>query len=377
MISNVCLDTKKILRDIDENNLLRNDEKIIKFKYKSSITNGSKIFNFYGVDSSLVTIVFRFYTLSNVNVKIKFNNISIFENTLNSEEKIINKNKYINSRNSICIEHDSDSNGEICFEIEIKGCVNKMRKMIPKCIFFLNNFNILNERILSKSNQLLSTSNIMYDNGHNVCDNSIDINVNYFNNTNNQEKLNIIYIDNDKNIILKNSDNEKIISIENVNDLCLLSSNDYNLYYKFIYLSGGKLSLVVLDYNFNFVNSSAISSLNYIKIKRIKSIVADVPNNYFWAQSIDDIWYLICIQNDGSVLSVFPYKKCDDVVSYFLNSLHYVLSTMQYGLLVEKMLKMDNFDRLECIELKNVEDAIIHDNSIYILNDNFVQRLDV
>jgi hypothetical protein len=288
-----------------------------------------------------------------------------------------NKNIFLNSNdvNLLKIESDLSGFGNVKINLEIIGNINFKYEKLINAKNVGNKIYVVYNGLLSKNNYISDIVTTLYNNNQYYNDNIVDNNLCNINDKNNEFLYSYIYRS-DEELFL--TDGDLLVALgDNVQEACMLSSSDSNCFYRIVFVKNGEVILKIFDSNFNLKNEIKMESISYLNLKELKSISSNNSLNYFWAKSQDGYWYLIGIDNLGEVFFTRQYIKCDDIFSYFYNGVHYVLEKNKHGIVLSKFNDIELKNNLKNVEFKNVENAFIVNDVLYLLAGDVVQEIEL
>ena len=371
-IDSLYLQTQKLIRENEYQDNSNFENKVRRIVLKDSCLSLDKEITFNSVKNSLVKINVIIESTVEGNFSLSLNDVTIF-NIENQVSAFASKTIYANEGNMLNIVSDLSGFGDLKIVIELYGNINMSNEKLINTKQINDNIYLINNQLLSKHNDIMSLLSNINNKNYYYNVKYLDHNVNIKDADNSEFVYHYIYLNNES-MILSDGNNEVDLGLPD-GSVCLLSSDDLGAFYNVIYILDGKTFLRVYDSEFSLVNEFQLTSIDYLNFAELKSVSSDIATNYFWAKSQDGYWYLLNVDNAGQVGSVRQYTKCDDIASYFFDGVHYVLELQQYGVVVSKFNDIILSKNEESIELKNVDNAFIFDNVLYLLIEDIVQEV--
>lgn len=363
-----------LLREFYYEKNSKNEFAISRFVVENNESNFEKEIVFNAVHNSMADISVTI--LSNVSgkISINLNDVDIFDID-NSSTFTCCKKVYVKDVNSLCVDVKLSQVGNVKIFIEISGEIFFIKEKLINAKYIGDILNIVKDDLLSQNKDILSITNNIFNKNHYNKNNIEDHNVSKINTQNNTYLYSYIYLENN---VLKISDDKTIMELgDNVDGVCMLSSDDVDYFYRLVFVNNGQVKFKIFNIDFDLVSEYSIDSLRYLNIKEVKSISSNVACNYFWAKSQDGFWYLIGINNLGEIFHVRQYVKCDDISSYFYNGLHYVLELDKYGITVSLFRDIALSENEKNIKFYNANNAFIFKNILYLLVGDIVQEIEL
>lgn len=363
--------TQKLIRSNEENTNTTLDEKIYNCCYANTSTQGEKIIIFDGKENSIAQFCLEANVSGNANICVILNNVKVCEENVNQYYSTL-INCYLKENNVLKITFVSESDVDIKINLKLKGCIESLEKTLSKLNFCGENINFIKNGLLSKSDNILAITSNIYNTSKYASDKYYDCNVNFKIGENDKISNATLYYDNV--YILKDGENSKTFNIDNVDSMCLLTSNDSNHYYNVLYVINGELYLKSFNSNMVEVLTKKLG-LNYISVDKVKSICSYTPTNYFWIKSKSGIWYLACLNPEGYVLSTREYSKCEDIANYYADNGNYLIQLFEEGVRVEKFNSLTLSYRMSFCDYLNVGDAFIYDDILYLVSGFSIEQI--
>lgn len=368
--------TNKILKEIEESNLSKFKEKSISFCYENHTLIDEKCFNFEGVYGSQIELFFDINLTQNSEVKVVLNDVIIYENYVETGRVLFYKNLYINDNNCLKFSFNSHEQNNIKVKASIKGELKKYEKLLSNLDFIDDYVCFIRDRLLSKSNDILSITHNIHNISRYGTDKVFSINSQYQNDNKTKNKINYIISNNDGFYIKNDSANFKL-DLSGVDDVCILPFTELKKTYNIVYVKNGRIFYDSYDENFNKLVSKILNFLDNTNIIKVCPICSDFFINKLWAKSTNNYWYLLSISLDGDIESIVEYSEANDIVCYALGDRFYVVKLNDDGITLDEFSDNNYTQKLSSRRFLNSDDAFIFNNVLYLVNGFVVQEIEL
>jgi len=374
VLKNIIEKTNKLHKENHQKVNTKFGEKFIKFSYESK---GSFEQNFeFKSNGNFVEILLKYNGDSVFNFDVVFNDIVIekFENVESGEHKY-----YLHCKGDNCFKLYVYAENEnlINFQIFVKGCIEKYSKDISKLLFCNNNYYFNNNKILSASNDIMSST--MYNNkiSNDNTGRTFDINYGYSSSINLKNEILHIYCD--VSLKLKNINNGVEYNLgEDVDSACIVSAQNTDRRINVFCVKNGVVSVSNYLGDMTLVGVKKLDEFDNKKIVKISSIISDDFSDYLLVKNSDDLWYLVWYNfNENCVGKITPFVRCEDLKLYYSDGGVISIEKVESGIIVKRYTNFLLVEKIFENEFLNVEDALYYDNKIYLINSNNIQVVEI